>query len=90
MNEGDVGGFLRLSMVVVLKLGGPLMAVALLIGIAVALLQAITQVNEAALTFVPKIVALCLALMLLGPFMLSTLTDFTRQIFDGLVAVGGS
>ena len=90
MNEGDVGALLRLSMVVMLKLGGPLMVVALLIGVVVALLQAVTQVNEAALSFVPKVVALFFALLLLGPFMLSTLTDFTHQVFDGMVAVGGS
>ncbi len=90
MTEGDVGTALRLAMVVMLKLGGPLLLTALLVGIVVALLQAITQVNEAALTFVPKVVAICVTLTLLGPFMLATLTQFTSQVFDNLVAVGGS
>jgi len=90
MSEADVGASLRLAMTVLLKLGGPLLLTALVIGVVVALLQAVTQINEAALAFVPKVVAMCIALVLLGPFMVASLTDFTRQLFDNLVAVGGS
>jgi flagellar biosynthetic protein FliQ len=90
MNEGDVGTVLRECVFVVLKLGGPLLLTALVIGVVVALVQAVTQISEASLTFVPKIIALSLSLMFLGPFMLNTLTTFSHDLFDRLVAVGGS
>ncbi len=90
MNEGDVGALLREAMSVVLKLGGPPLAIGLLVGIVMSLVQTITQVHEQTVAFVPKLAAMLLALMVLGPFMVSTLTDFTRLVFDRLVAVGGS
>ncbi len=90
MNENDVGQLLRESMMVVLKLGGPPLLVALAVGLVMSLLQAVTQINEQTLAFAPKAVALGAALLLLGSFMASTLTDFTHVLFDRLVAVGGS
>ncbi len=90
MNEGDVGALLREAMDVVLKLGGPPLAVGLLVGIVMSLIQTITQVHEQTVAFVPKLAAMLLALVVMGPFMVSTLTDFTHLVFDRLVAVGGS
>ena len=90
MTGGDVSGAMREAMIVMLKLGGPPLLVALAVGLVVSLLQAITQINEATLAFVPKAMALGMVLVLLGPFMLATLTDYTRLLFDRLVAVGGS
>jgi len=90
MNEADTALLVRDGMLVLLKLGGPPLLVALVVGLLVALLQAVTQINEATLAFVPKAVALCLALLMLGPFMLATLSGYTHALFDRLVAVGGS
>jgi flagellar biosynthetic protein FliQ len=90
MNDADIAFLLRDGMMVLLKVGGPPLLVALVVGLLVALLQAVTQINEATLAFVPKVLALCAALMLLGPFMLSTLTGYTHILFDRLVAIGGS
>jgi len=90
MNEGDVGSVLRECVIVVIKLGGPLLLTALVIGIIIALVQAVTQISEASLTFVPKVLALSLSLTFLGPFMLRTLTTFSHDLFDRLVAIGGS
>jgi flagellar biosynthesis protein FliQ len=90
MTEGDLAVLMRDAMWVTLRLGGPPLAVALAVGLVVSLLQAITQINEATLAFVPKAMALAVTMILLGPFMLSTLTDFTRILFDRLVAAGGS
>ncbi len=90
MNDTDTALLLRDAMLVMLKLGGPPLMVALAVGLVIALLQAITQINEATLAFVPKVLALCVALMLLGPFMLSTLTGYTHTLFDRMVAIGGS
>jgi flagellar biosynthetic protein FliQ len=90
MNDADIGILLRDGMVVMLKLGGPPLMVALAVGLLIALLQAITQINEATLAFVPKVLALCAALVLLGPFMLATLSGYTHTLFDRLIAIGGS
>ncbi len=90
MNDADIGVLLRDAMLLMLKLGGPPLTAALIVGLLVALLQAITQINEATLAFVPKVLALGLALMLLGPFMLAALTGYTHLLFDKLVAIGGS
>ena len=90
MNVADIGVLLRDGMLVMLKLGGPPLLVALAVGLLVALLQAITQINEATLAFVPKVLALGVALILLGPFMASTLADYTHLLFDRIVAIGGS
>jgi flagellar biosynthetic protein FliQ len=90
MGEGDVGAALREAVMVVLKLGGPPLVVALLVGLLVSLLQAITQIHEQTLAAVPKIAAVIGTVVVLGPFMLTTLNDFARLVFDRLVAVGGS
>lgn len=90
MSEGDVGLLMRDAILVMLKLGGPPLLVTLVVGLLVALLQAITQINEATLAFVPKVLALCAALVLLGPFMLSALSGYTLVLLDRMVAIGGS
>ena len=90
MNDSETALLLRDGMLVMLKLGGPPLLVALVVGLLVALLQAITQINEATLAFVPKALALCAALVLLGSFMLSTLSGYTHALLDRLVAIGGS
>jgi flagellar biosynthetic protein FliQ len=90
MHDADIGVLLRDGMLVMLKLGGPPLLVALVVGLVVALLQAITQINEATLAFVPKVIALGAALVLLGPFMLATLSAYTHILFDRLIAIGGS
>jgi flagellar biosynthetic protein FliQ len=89
MNEADVGGLLRETMFVVLRLGGPPLAVALATGLVTSLFQAVTQINEHTLAFLPKVVAIIATMALLGPFMFATLNGFARLIFDRLVAVGG-
>ena len=79
----DIG---RDAIVVALKLGGPIMLLSLLVGLAISLFQALTQIQEMTLTYVPKIVAIMLALLLLMPFMLTTLQNFTERLFDRVVA----
>ncbi len=84
----DVAAVLRDTVWVVIKLGGPLLIVALIVGLAVSLLQAITQVNEASLVFLPKVLALCATLVLMGPFIALTLTDFMATLMDRVVQAG--
>jgi flagellar biosynthesis protein FliQ len=90
MNDADIGVLLRDGMLVMLKLGGPPLLVALGVGLVISLLQAITQINEATLAFVPKVLAIGAALVLLGPFMAFTLLDYAHVLFDRLVAIGGT
>ncbi|MBN8929891.1 MAG: flagellar biosynthetic protein FliQ [Rhodospirillales bacterium 69-11] len=89
MGENDVAGLLRTMLLVIAKLGGPLLAIALVVGLLVSLVQAVTQINEATLSFVPKVAALGVALVLLGPFMAATLSNFALLLFDRMVAIGG-
>ena len=60
----------------------PLLLVALAVGLVIGIIQAATSINEMTLSFIPKIMALAMALMLFGSWMLVTLVDFTRSIFE--------
>jgi flagellar biosynthetic protein FliQ len=75
----------RDAVIVTLKLGAPLMLIALLIGLVISLFQALTQIQEVTLTFVPKIIVVFISMLLLAPFMLHTLTDFTERIMQQAV-----
>ena len=89
MQDTDVALALHDALMVVLKLGAPPLLTALVVGLVTSLVQAVTQINEATLAFVPKVVAIGTVLALLGPFMLSTLTGYTHGVFDRMVEVGG-
>ena len=90
MTEADVAALIREAMIVTLKLAAPPLLVGLAVGVVISLVQAVTQINEAALAFVPKVMALCATLFLLGPFMRATLVDYMHRLFDAVIAVGGS
>ncbi len=90
MQEADIGGLIRDAFMVILKLGGPPLLAGMAVGLIVSLIQAVTQINEQTLAFVPKVAAVAATLVLLGGFMAATLDDFTRMLFDRLIAVGGS
>ncbi len=72
-----------------LKIGAPVMVVALAVGLVISLVQALTQIQEMTLTFVPKIVAIVAALVLFLPFMLSSLTGYTQSLFERIASGGG-
>lgn len=88
MGEAEVGTALRDTMLVVLKLGGPALIAALVIGLAMSFIQAVTQINEATLAFVPKVLVIGAVLVMTGPFMLSTLTAYTQMVFDRMIEAG--
>ena len=60
----------------------PLLMVALAVGLFIGIIQAATSINESTLSFIPKLIAMALALLLFGSWMLVTLVDFTRSIFE--------
>ncbi len=88
MNVADVLDISRDAIVVLLKIGAPIMLVGLLVGLAVSLVQALTQIQEMTLSFVPKIIVMFVSVLLLLPFMLQTLEGFTERI-AGRIATGG-
>lgn len=81
LEEIAIQDIARQAIWVMLKVGAPVMFVALGVGLVVSLLQALTQVQEMTLTFVPKVIAIFLTLLVATPFMLATLTDFTLDVF---------
>ena len=64
--------------------GGPLLAASLLVGLIVSIFQAMTQIQEQTLTFIPKILSIALLLLFLGPWMLNVMTAYTINLFTEL------
>ena len=79
----------RNAMEVCLMVAAPMLLVALIIGLIVSIFQAATQINEATLSFIPKLVGLFVALLLAGPWMLTVMTDYMRQVFTGIPGLIG-
>ena len=72
------------------ELAAPLLLTALVVGLAISILQSITQVQEQTVAFVPKLVAVAIALVVCGQWMISELVSFTHQLFDQIPALLGS
>lgn len=75
------------AMEMMLKLSGPILGAGLLVGVMVGIFQAVTQIQEMTLTFVPKILVTVVVLMFAFPWMLQTMMDFTAQLFMNLPAL---
>ncbi len=88
MNAVDVMDVAREAVIVMLKVGSPIMLLALTVGLTISLFQALTQMQEMTLTFVPKAIVIFTALILLLPFMLGVLMTFTEGLMDRIVALG--
>jgi flagellar biosynthetic protein FliQ len=86
MTPTDAVDIAREAIVVSLKLGAPIMLVSLGVGLAISLVQALTQIQEMTLTFVPKIFVIFVTMLLMLPFMLSTLTGFTHELVGRIIA----
>lgn len=88
MNEGDLAMFARDALLVMLKLAGPVLLAGLAVGLAVSMLQAVTQINESTLVFIPKLLAVCATIAIMGGFMMQVLGDYARSAFDKVIALG--
>lgn len=77
----------REALWILIKLSTPLMLVALVVGFAIALLQALTQIQEMTLTFVPKILAVFLAIIALMPFFVEEMKDFHERLSDKITHI---
>ena len=88
MNSADVLDIARDTIFVTLEVGGPILLIALVVGLVISLFQALTQIQEMTLSFVPKVLIICLSMLLFMPFMLSTMTAFTERLADRIVGLG--
>ena len=67
-----------------LLLAAPLLICALVVGLIVSIFQAVTQINEATLSFIPKIVAICVMMIFCAPWMLDVITKFTTTLYENI------
>jgi len=77
----------REAIFVALLVCGPALLIGLVTGLVISIFQAVTQIQEPTLTFIPKIVVVALAILFFGPFMLAMLTDFMQRVFNGIPAM---
>lgn len=88
MSETEIIAVFREAVVVALVIAAPALIIGLAVGLVVSLFQALTQIQEMTLAFVPKIVAIFLSLIVFIPWMLAELVDFTRQLADRAIGLG--
>ncbi len=79
----------RRAVEMVLMLSAPMLLFALLVGLLISIFQAATQINEQTMTFVPKIVAVLVSLLLFAPWMIQKMVAFTAGIFEAVATLGG-
>jgi len=87
MSIGEALSIIKNALTTIILIGGPVLAVSLVVGILISLFQALTQIHEPTLAFVPKILVVFIVLIILGGWMLTTLVDFSRNIFTQLGSV---
>jgi flagellar biosynthetic protein FliQ len=89
MNADTVLDITRQAMVMILLLSMPILLTALAVGLLIGMFQAATQINEMTLSFIPKLFAVVLAILLAGPWMLHLLTDYTLNLFHRIPSLIG-
>ncbi|MCB9996486.1 MAG: flagellar biosynthesis protein FliQ [Rhodospirillales bacterium] len=87
MNQTEVIETVREAILIALQLGTPVMLIGLVVGVTIALFQALTQIQEITLVFVPKIIAIFLAIFVLFPGMASILTTFMESLADRMISL---
>lgn len=90
MQDDAVASMLREAIWLAIELGGPPLLASLATGLVISVLQAITQINEASLVFLPKIAVVVGVLLATSGFMLSSLEHFSHMLFAAIMQVGGS
>ncbi|TFV52949.1 flagellar biosynthesis protein FliQ [Blastococcus sp. TF02A-35] len=87
MSDADVTDIAAQTMMVAAKVAAPILVTALLVGFLISLFQAATQIQEATLSFVPKMIAVAIALLVTGNWVLAELVSFTHALFEQLPAL---
>ena len=91
MDAASVLDLAQDALIVAAKLGAPILVTALVVGFAISLVQSITQIQEVTLSFVPKAVAVAIAMIVCGQWMIAEMVSFTTDLFDRIPAlVGGA
>ncbi len=88
MNDTEVLETAQQALLIIIQISWPVLTVGLVVGVLIALFQALTQVQEITLVFVPKIIAIFLAMFLTLPMMMKTLTVFMESLADRMVGLG--
>ncbi|HEU0230705.1 MAG TPA: flagellar biosynthesis protein FliQ [Burkholderiaceae bacterium] len=84
MNSEAIMSMTYHAMKIALIMAGPLLLVTLIVGLVISIFQAATQINEMTLSFIPKLLAVGVALVLLGPWLISTMVDYMHQLFTSI------
>ena len=90
MNQDTVVNLAAQAMSLALKIAGPLLLVALVIGLLVSIFQAVTQIQEQSLSLIPKIVGVAVVIVVLGPWMLGQLVSYTSALYTAIPSMVGT
>ena len=86
MIDNELSTIMSSAIMVVVRVAAPILLLGMAVGVTISIFQAATQINEQTITFVPKLIVIAVVLLLGGSWMLQTLVDFTRNIFDIMLA----
>ena len=89
MNAQAVLTFAQVALLLLLTISLPVLLTVMVVGLVVSIFQAVTQINESTLSFVPKMVAAVVVFAVAGPWMISTIVDFIRRTFENIPAALG-
>jgi len=81
MDQGTVASIAQQSLLTVLYVSAPILGISLLVGLAVSIFQATTQIQEQTLSFIPKILAVVVSLVMFGPWMFNKLVEFSKNLY---------
>jgi flagellar biosynthetic protein FliQ len=84
MNQDTVINLATQAMTLAVEIAGPMLLAGLVIGLVVSIFQAITSIQEQTLTFIPKIIALAVIIVVLGPWMLRQIVDYTENLYQSI------
>ena len=89
MNQDVVVNLAMQAMQIALKVGGPILIVGLVIGLVISIFQAVTQIQEQTLSFIPKIVGLAVVIIVAGPWMLGQMLTYTEELWGAIPSMVG-
>ncbi len=89
MNTDQVINLATHAMTLAMEVGGPLLLVGLTVGLLVSIFQAVTQIQEQSLSFIPKIIGVAVMIVVLGPWMLNQLVAYTEGLFNSIPTLVG-
>lgn len=90
MDQGQIMEIGAKTMWVTLEISLPVLGVSLVVGLLVSIFQAVTQLQEPTLTFIPKILAVVVVIVIAGPWMMNTMLGFTTELWGGIPAIGAN